>query len=115
MDWTRYKLLYIYSYDGEDAMGKDVSGRSEYFCPIAALQPGEEVVWNRPLNGYPSVKCKAVTEEGIILLYTNYFNPVDRLAETREVTLTPASPRWGHCLGGGRYDHSYDLQLVMNE
>ena len=115
MDWTCYKLQYIYSYDGEDDMGKDVSGRSIYSCPVANLKEGEEVAWDRPLSGYPAVRCKAVGENGITLLYTNYMNPVDRLAETCEVTLTPDNPRWGHCLGGGRYDHSYDLFLVKNQ
>jgi hypothetical protein len=115
MDWSQYTLKYINSYDGEDAMGDDVSGRNEYFCPVTALRPGEDVVWNRPFNGYPSVKCKAVTEEGIVLLYTNYFNPIDRLAETREVTLTPINNTWGHSLGGGRYYHTYDLLLVKNQ
>ena len=115
MDWSNYVLKYVESYEGEDSLGRDVSGRSEYFCPVSDLCEGEEVKWDRYRSGYPAVKCKKVDEDGITVLFTNYFNPVDRTAATREVTLTPASNSWGHSLGGGRYDYTYELMLVRKE
>ena len=111
MDWNEYALKHVCSYEGEDSLGRDVSGRSEYFCPVADLREGEAVKWDRELLGYPAVKCKTIGEDSITLLYTNYFSPSNRLSETREVTLS-AGGSWGHSLGGGRYDHHYDLQLV---
>ena len=114
MDWSKYSLKYVESYEGEDSLGNDVSGQSEYFCPVANLREGEPVEWDRNRNGYPAVCCKTIGEDNITLKYTNYFNPVDRLAETREVTLTPDG-RWGHGLGGGRYNYHYDLYLETKE
>lgn len=111
MDWGEYILKYVNSYEGEDSLCRDVSGRSEYFCPVADLREGEEVKWDRYMSGYPAVKCKTIGDDSITLLYTNYFNPSERLSETREVTLRPGGS-WGHSLGGGRYDHHYDLSLV---
>lgn len=111
MDLGDCILKYVNSYEGEDSLGRDVSGRSEYFCPVADLCEGEEVKWDRSMLGYPDVKCRKIDEDSITLLYTNYFNPNSSLSETREVILKPGGS-WGHSLGGGRYDHHYDLQLV---
>lgn len=115
MDWSKYQLRLVESYEGEDSLGNDVSGHSEYFCPVANLREGEPVEWDRNRNGYPAISCKAIGDESVIFDFTNYFNPYDRLSETREVSLSPAHPSWGHSLGGGRYDHHYELFLVSAE
>ena len=114
MDWSKYQLRLVESYEGEDSLGNDVSGCRESCCPAASLREGEEVQWDRHRSGYPTVYCNAIGEDSITLKYTNYFNPVDRLSETREVTLTPGG-RWGHGLGGGRYNYHYDLYLETKE
>lgn len=115
MDRSKYVLKYKESYEGEDSLYNDVSGYSEYFCPVADLREGEAVQWDRPRSGYPAIYCKTIGEDSITLKYTNYFNPVDRLLQTREVTLSPENWHWGHSLGGGRYDHHYDLFLLCPE